>query len=220
MGFKRRVSCLAGALAWAWFGVAAGAQQKQPEVDFRLVVLGDFDEATLVAFTKRVQDYAALRARLEQGLPPLVVTTNADEIETFERRLTERLRRARSSRRNQVFVPAMERQIKRLLSAKADPGTVAAIMDDGPGSPDVDINETYSKQLSLATMPPNLLLALPDLGPDMEYRFVGRHLVLRDVRANMIVDEIPNALHCHGCVVDPPKDTDPEDHDHENRKKP
>ena len=28
-----------------------------------------------------------LRSRLEVGLPPLVVTTNADDIETFERRL-------------------------------------------------------------------------------------------------------------------------------------
>lgn len=218
MRLKRSVSYLAAVLALACVGVAVEGQQRQTDVDFRLVVLGDFDEATLKAFTKRVQDYVALRTRLEKGLPPLVVTDNADEIESFERRLAERLRRERSSRRYQVFVPAMERQIKRLLSAKADPGTVAAIMEDGPGSFDVDVNDTYSKKLSLATMPPNILLSLPDLGPDMEYRFVGRHLVLRDVRANMIIDEIPNAIHCHDCVIEPSDDHD--DNANEDRKKP
>ena len=218
MHFNRSISCLVVLAAWACMGVSAGAQKT--EADFRLLVLGDFDAGTLAEFSKRVQDYAALRARLEQGLPPLVVTLDADEIETFERRLADRIRHARGSRRNQVFVPAMEGQIKRLLSAKADPQTIAAIMDDGPGEPDVDINDTYSKKLSLATMPPNLLLALPDLAPDMEYRFVGRHLVLRDVRANMIIDEIKYALHCHGCVVDPSDEHDDDDDDDHDRKKP
>jgi hypothetical protein len=171
--------------------------------DFRVVVLGHFDADTLAAFNKRAQDYAALRSRLEVGLPPLVVTTNADEVERFEHRLTERISEARSSRRSQVFTSAMEAQIKRLLLARADPGTLALLMDDGPGEFDVDVNETYSKERSLVTMPPNILLLLPDLPPDIEYRFVGRHLILRDVRANMIIDEIPYALRCEGCVAKP-----------------
>ena len=185
----------------AWCAVPGRAQE--PEPDFRLLVLGYFDTETLAVFAKRTQDYAALRARLEKGLPPLVVTTNADEIESFERRLAHRIRHARRSRRYQVFVPNMERQIKHLLKTRATPATIAAIMDDGPGDPDVDINDTYSKQLSLATMPPSILLALPDLPPDMEYRFVGRNLVLLDVRANMVIDEIPGAIDCDGCVVEP-----------------
>ena len=197
----RRLSYAVALLGFVGFAVAVTAQRSEP--DFRLEVLGHFDADTLAAFTKRVQDYAALRARLEEGLPPLAVTVNADDIEKFERRLADRIRHARRSRRNQVFVPAMERQVKRLLSSKADAATIESIMDDGPGEPDLDINDTYSKELSLATMPPNILLLLPDLPPDMEYRFVGRNLVLRDVRANMIVDEIPRALHCHGCVVQP-----------------
>jgi hypothetical protein len=194
---------------FALFASAAGpAMAQRSAADFHLEVLGHFDADTLAAFSKRLGDYAALRARSEQGLPPLVVTVNADEIEGFERQLAARIRRARSSRRNQVFTPAMERQIKRLLRLKADAGTIESIMDDGPGEPDVDINETYSKEFSLATMPTNILLLLPELPPDMEYRFIGRHLVLRDVRANMIVDEIPRALHCHGCVVEPVDEVD------------
>jgi len=178
---------------------APGARGAEP--DFRLVVLGDFDTESLAVFNRRVQDYSALRSRMEVGLPPLVVTDNADEIERFERRLTERIRDARGSRRYQVFVPAMEGQVKRLLRTKADAGTVLLILDDGPSEFDVDVNDTYSKKRSLATMPPNILLLLPELPPDMEYRFVGRHLILRDVRANMIIDEIPYALRCDGCAM-------------------
>ena len=181
--------------------------------DFRVVVQGTFDPETLVEFNRRVQDYAALRSRLEVGLPPLVVTTNADDIETFEHRLTERLRRARGSRRGQLFIPAMEGQLKRMMEARADAVTVQAIMDDNPGEFDVDVNDTYSKKYALGTMPPKLLLLLPDLAPDLQYRFVGRHLIVYDVRANMIVDEIPYALQCRDCVPEREEDHDDDDHD-------
>ncbi|MSO30989.1 MAG: hypothetical protein EXQ48_08640 [Acidobacteria bacterium] len=180
------------------------------EPDFRLVVLGDFDAESLAAFNRRVQDYSGLRTRMEIGLTPLVVTDNADEIERFERRLAERTRDALGSRRYQVFVPLMEGQVKRLLRTKADAGTVALILEDGPSEFDVDVNDTYSKRRSLATMPPNILLLLPDLPPDMEYRFVGRHLIPRDVRANMIIDEIPYALRCEGCAMKSKEEEDDE----------
>lgn len=200
---------------------APGAPRAQDaEPDFSVLVLGDFDAETLAGFSSRVQDYAALRSRLESGLPPLVVTINADDIERFEQRLAERIRDARGSRRYQVFVPAMEGQIKKLLRAQADPDTVAAIMDDSPSEFDVDVNDTYSKKRSLATMPTKILLLLPDLAPDLEYRFVGRHLILLDVRANMIVDEIPYALRCDGCVLKREEDEEDEDHEEDARKNP
>jgi hypothetical protein len=201
------------ALALVFFAGVAGAQVPQEgqaplargaEPDFRLVVLGHFDADTLATFNRRAQEYATLRSRLEVGLPPLVVTTDADEIERFETSLSRRIRDARRPRRGQVFSPAMERQLKRLLRAKADAGTIASLLDDSPPEFDVDVNDTYSKKVSLATMPPNILLLLPDLPPDMEYRFVGRHLILRDVRANLIIDEIPRVLECDGCVFEIP----------------
>ena len=189
-----------------WAQTPANPDPAQP--DFRVVVQATFDAETLADFTRRVQDYVELRSRLEVGLPPLVVTTNADEIETFEHSLAERIDDARGSRRGQLFTPPMEGQLKRMLVAQVDATTIAIIMDDGPGEFDVDINETYSKKYSLATMPPKLLLLLPDLPKDLEYRFVGRHLVLRDARANIIIDEVPFAIRCRDCVPDP-EDEDP-----------
>ena len=149
--------------------------RRQP--DFSMVVQGTFDAETLAEFNRRVQDYAALRKRLEVGLPPLVVTTDADEIETFEHRLAERIRRrarvaARADirRRDGRAGEAHDASLARMQA------TIAAIMDDGPGEFDIDVNDTYNKKHALATMPPNLLLLLPDLPKDLEYRFVGRHL--------------------------------------------
>ena len=179
--------------------VAAG-NRGTDRPDFSVIVQGTFDAETLAEFTKRIDAYAALRATLEKGLPPLVVTDNADEIERFEHRLAERIRGARSSHRGQIFAPSMVRQVKHMLTVRADAQTIAAMMDDGPAEFDVDVNDTYSKRRSLATMPPNILLTLPDLPRDIEYRFVGRHLILRDARANIIIDEIPFAFQCQDCV--------------------
>jgi hypothetical protein len=187
----------------------ANPDPRQP--DFSMVVQATFDAETLAEFNRRVQDYVELRSRLEVGLPPLVVTTNADDIERFEHRLAERIDDARGSRRGQLFAPAMEGQLKRMLDVHADPATVGLIMDDGPGEIDVDINETYSKKYPLATMPPKLLLLLPDLPKDLEYRFVGRHLVLRDARANVIIDEVPFAIRCRDCVREAEDEGDDDD---------
>ena len=176
--------------------------------DFSITVEGTFDPETVAEFSRRVEDYVELRSRLEVGLPPLVVTDNADQIERFEHGLAERIDDARGSRRGQVFLPAMEGQLKRMLTLRVDAVTLAAIMDDNPGEFDVDINENYNKKHALATMPPNILLRLPDLPKDMQYRFVGRHLILYDARANVVVDEIPYALRCRDCVPEPEHDGD------------
>ena len=134
-------------------------------------------------------------------MEPLRVTENADEIIRFEEQLTSRLRELRgSSDRGQIFPPSMQSELKKFFVAEVNADTLALLIDDSPGEFDADVNETYPKHLSLATMPPNLLLQLPDLPPDLEYRFVGRHLILRDARANMVVDEVPRVLNCEDCV--------------------
>ena len=114
--------------------VPANSEPGQP--DFAITVQATFDAETLAEFNRRVGEYAALRNRLEIGLPPLVVTDDPDEIERFEHRLAGRIRHARASRRGQIFADAMERQLKRMMLARADAGTIAAIMEDGPGEID------------------------------------------------------------------------------------
>jgi hypothetical protein len=189
--------------------------------DFRLVVLGHFDVQTLADFNQRVQHYAELRRIAERDVPPLRVTDNADDIIRIERMLTARIREVRgSSDRGQIISRRMERQLKDLFVIQVDTAALSVIMDDGPGEFDVDVNDTYARYRSLATMPTNILLLLPALAEDMEYRFVGRHLIVRDVRANMIIDEIPYALSCEGCVIPPERlDHDEDDGDRGDRER-
>jgi hypothetical protein len=56
------------------------------------------------------------------------------------------------------------------------------------------VNAVYPENAPLPTIPPNLLANLAQLPKDLEYRIVGRALILRDVHANLIVDYIPNAV--------------------------
>jgi hypothetical protein len=46
----------------------------------------------------------------------------------------------------------------------------------------------------MATMPPGLLKVLPALPKELEYRIIGRDLVLRDVDASLIIDYVPNVI--------------------------
>src|SRR5207342_3447357 len=69
-----------------------------------------------------------------------------------------------------------------------------AILVEVPVKVPPAINTDYPTILPLATVPPGLLLKLPTLPADLEYRFLGRHLILRDIKANLIVDFIPDAV--------------------------
>jgi hypothetical protein len=56
------------------------------------------------------------------------------------------------------------------------------------------VNSRYPDSSPLPTVPPNLLVRLPQLPEELEYRIVKKDLILRDVNANLIVDFIPNAI--------------------------
>ena len=53
---------------------------------------------------------------------------------------------------------------------------------------------TVNQQLDAPRVPPRLMEALPPLPKQLEYDFVGRTLVVRDVDADVVVDFVPNAL--------------------------
>jgi hypothetical protein len=56
------------------------------------------------------------------------------------------------------------------------------------------VNAKYPPNAPLSTMPPTVLLNLPKLPQGLEYRFVGKHLILFDSKANLIVDILRNAI--------------------------
>ena len=68
------------------------------------------------------------------------------------------------------------------------------LKDDAPKAVPLKVNSTYPEGAALPTVPSNLLLSLPTLPEELEYRIVDKNLILRDVQANIIVDFIPNAI--------------------------
>jgi hypothetical protein len=69
-------------------------------------------------------------------------------------------------------------------------------MDDNPGKFSHAIDGTYPEGRTFSTMPALLLAQLPGLPHDIQFRFVGRDLILYDVRANTIIDRMPSAIRC------------------------
>jgi hypothetical protein len=158
---------------------------------FRVQIFGDAG----IDFTTRVSSYADLRSELERGLPPLMVTEDPAEILRAIRALARKIRVARAgAKEGDIFSPAVSAQFKKALTLEIDAGTMALIMDENPGHIDVPINGNYPLRKTVTTMPPNVLAALPKLPSDLEYRFLGRHLVLVDTRASVIIDRIPYAI--------------------------
>jgi hypothetical protein len=169
-------------------------QPKTP--DFSVQIWGDIAED----FSARVWSYFALRRELEHGLPALIVTEDPAYIRRAELALAKKIRVARArAKQGDIFTPAISVEFKKILLHTMGAGTWAAIMDDNPGMFSTRINGTYSKKRPLSTVPPNVLAVLPSLPADIQYRFVGRHLILHDTRANVILDRMPDAIPCAHC---------------------
>ena len=174
----------------------ATTDQRRDTPDFRVQVWGYI----VADFSARVWEYSELRRELEKGLPPLSVTPDPAEIRRAVRARAKRIRVARAhAKQGDMFTPAISAEFRKTLIVEMKAGTCAAIMDDNPGELSNQINGDYPEGKPLSTVPPNILAALPRLPHDIEYRFLGRHLILLDTRASVILDRIPYAIQCADC---------------------
>jgi hypothetical protein len=164
---------------------------------FRVQVWGVF----AADFSQHMSDYSALRSELERGLPGPMVTDDVAAIRKAVRALGSRVRAARrGASQGDIFTPTVAVTFKRALLLEMDPQTWASIMDDNPGEFSNRINGDYPDKRSFSTVPPAILAALPPLPDGIQYRFLGRHLILLDTRAGVILDRIPYAIRrCVGC---------------------
>ncbi len=160
-------------------------------------------DAGLVAdFKQRVDAYVKVRAKAETASPDLNQTNKPQEIVTAEKSIGQRIREARvSAKQGDIFTPATHAMFKRMLRPPLAKGTDAAdnkaiIKDDAPQAGEVPfkVNGDYPKDAPLSTVPPDVLASLPPLPEDIQYRFVGRHLILYDAKANLIIDYMLNAM--------------------------
>ena len=154
-------------------------------------------------FQARILAYVALNKKANGTVPSVPKNvTDPTIIAQHEQQLAGAIRALRpNAKQGEIFTPAAQKTIAGIIKTRLDSNARTTILGEGnPKSSEsstpinLAVNATYPPSASVSTMPPSLLMALPTLPPEVEFRFVGHSLILRDVKANMIVDVMPNAI--------------------------
>ncbi len=164
------------------------------------------DDPRLKDFTQRVQKYVDIRRAAKARFPEPMKGEKPEQIEAREKALVAAIRSARPmAKQGDIFSPTVAPMFVAILknnlsgSESKDSrhvvkqGNPATETETGEKPPMIEVNAVYPKSASLSSVPPLLLLQLPMLPPDIEYRFVGRTLVLRDNLSNLIIDYLKEA---------------------------
>ncbi len=151
-------------------------------------------------FTDRVQAYVKMQKSLEASLPTLKPTKDAAQIVEHQHALARKIADARrDARQGDIFTHEVTERFRKIIrkAFQGPEGRLArqTIHQDTPFKVVVlHVNDVFPDDIPLTTTPPTLLLKLPELPPELAYRFVGRDLALKDIKAGLIVDLIPNAI--------------------------
>ena len=171
---------------------AQSASQGTPAVNQDGVVVGTFED--------HVKEYMRLHNKAKGGIPKIKPTDSAHQINQHQRQLADNIRAERpAARQGDIFTPEVSQLFKRLIATAfqgSDATRIRASLHHAEpvNNISLQINAAYPEPLPLQSTPPSVLLNLPPLPPELDYRIVGRDLVLRDVGADIIVDFIANAI--------------------------
>jgi LPS O-antigen subunit length determinant protein (WzzB/FepE family) len=167
--------------------------------------LSPVDKDAVKRFERRVKDYVKVRNRVKAKLPKLSKDSTPAQIETYRENFEAAMRNTRTgAKRGDIFNHDGSDYIRRTLKANfkgRDRTELREIVFDGETTPPlamaavkVRVNYPYPDAVELVEMPPTVLLNLPQLPPEVKYRFVGRNLLLVDRDNNLILDYMTNAL--------------------------
>ncbi|MGQ0760986.1 MAG: hypothetical protein ACT4OT_03045 [Acidobacteriota bacterium] len=175
-----------------WFRGAAQTPTATPQ-------LSPTDKVAVKRFEERVKDYMKLRNTVKARLPKLSKDATPQQIESYRENLEAAVRNTRTgAKRGDIFNHDGSDFIRRTLKVNftgKDRVELRNIVFEGEtATVKVRVNYPYPDQAELIEMPPTVLLNLPQLPPEVKYRFVGRNLLLVDSESNLIVDYMTNAL--------------------------
>jgi hypothetical protein len=157
------------------------------------------DAVTQQEFKKRIDAYLTLHKSAVKDVGSLKQTNDPAEIKATQNALAQRIAAARADAKpGDIFTPEISKRFRELLAPqlKGEDGrdAKAIVKDDAPPAVPFKVNMPYPVGKPLPTVPANLLLNLPPLPKEVEYRIIDKHLILRDVEANMIVDYMLNVI--------------------------
>jgi hypothetical protein len=154
-------------------------------------------DAAIVEFNDRVKQYLKLRKKTE--VPKLANKSRPEDIEAQMAALQASIIIARAGAKpGDIFTPDIARLIRRAIRQEFRGERLRKLREtlreaQTKGVP-LRANVPYPETTELIEMPPTLLLKLPVLPKELQYRFVGGYLLLVDKEARLIVDVMPGAV--------------------------
>ena len=162
----------------------------------------DSPDASVIAdFNARLGHYVKTQRSLLK-LSPISEDATAAQIKARQETLAVQLYAIRpNAKQGDIFTPQVAVLFKRLMKPEVNgpqaKETKQALSEEDGETAQINlkVNAPWPASEPLTTTPANVLANLPQLPKDVEYRISNkRHLVLRDVDANIIVDFIYNAV--------------------------
>jgi hypothetical protein len=165
--------------------VAAGQERVNPQAE------------AMAHFSERVMAYLSLQKKVEGTLSTQKETNDPERIKTHIASLAKGIRAARAGAKAGDLFDGASEQFRQSIRQDAKERSVRdafASMQEVPKRTLARVNADYPETAALATVPPLILQRLQRLPDGVEYRFMGRDLILRDTKANLIVDVLHEAV--------------------------
>jgi hypothetical protein len=157
------------------------------------------DERAFMRYRSAVDAYAVLHREAASALPAGSLCGGPEQLELIRLELSREIRNMRGdAHAGDIFDADISAVLRTRLAA--------ALADEGEGTvsvADFDDPEHWLNPIEVSGFfpcesgPPRwhaLLWALPSLPQELEYRIVGRDLLLLDVQARLVVDILSNAI--------------------------
>ena len=160
------------------------------------------DDPSWQPLLKAVEDYLALKDEVMRSMGGSIASRDSRLTLAALDKMTANIRAARASAKEGDILggptaPLLRARIAEAVQQHGDPAAFLAPGsedDDEEGAPPrPEINKRYSWSWPWSA-PASLHAALPELPDALEYRLIGRDLVLVDIDANIIVDVLRDAV--------------------------
>jgi hypothetical protein len=149
----------------------------------------------LMEFLDRVAEYVEIRRQVTAGVDGPMFCSDPEELSRQAEQRAAAIRSARPlASEGTIFTPRVTVFFRARLIHAAQIGAIDLATEADPYD-DVVLGVHAALPWSAGRpAAPRLVGLLPPLPDELEYRFVGRHLVLLDVDTNLVVDLLRDAL--------------------------
>ena len=158
-------------------------------------------------FSARVKAYLEIQKQVSSKVPPLG-TTEVDpaKISVRTQALANGIQTSRANaKQGDFFFPQVAQEfrgiIRKELQGTNGAATRKTVKTGNPAEEEggvakivMAVNAPYPDKAPRSSVPATILLSLPELPKGLEYRFLGRHLILLDSMSNLIVDYLPDVV--------------------------